>query len=115
MSKEEVYISLFEYLGKSAGEGSLDVWKEADKRGIKLKKMTLPEEKQTNDYRFVVTYPISFLNEYFKPEDSTFITREEFTTFVNLYQNQINSLTEKIENIESKLKTLNIEEDEYPL
>ena len=65
--KEEVYITLYEYLGKGSrdtGVGKL-VSVEALNRGIKPQVKLLPKEMQRPEFSSVQAYPMSFLDEYF--------------------------------------------------
>jgi hypothetical protein len=57
-------VSLFEYLGKAAG-GNLgkEVYISALQNGVRWKKKKVSNPKYTGD---VMTYPKSFLDEYFK-------------------------------------------------
>jgi hypothetical protein len=58
-----MYQSLFEYLGKPAGpELGKQVYAEAKKRRVKVS----PRQVNTRKYKgTILTYPVSFLNNYF--------------------------------------------------
>jgi hypothetical protein len=59
-----MYQSLFEYLGKRAGpELGKQVYAEAKRRRIKVS----PRQVNTRKYKgTILTYPVSFLDNYFK-------------------------------------------------
>ena len=61
------YKSLYHYLGKPAGgELGKKVAEEATSRGLKLGKLDVSKDLVPSG--FVYTYPIDFLDEYFKNE-----------------------------------------------
>ena len=62
-SNNEQMLSLYDYLGKAAGPDlGIAVWHAAKKANVK------PDEKEVSTRTYsgkILTYPVSFLNEYF--------------------------------------------------
>lgn len=63
-----MYQSLFEYLGKPAGiELGKQVYAEAKRRRVKVS----PRQVNTRKYKgTIITYPVSFLDNYFAKESA---------------------------------------------
>ena len=105
MSKDQ--LSLYEYLGKAAGP---DLGKEVMEAVLSYGDFVNIGEKMvsTPTYEGVVkTYPKSFLDEYFKKKKSSF--RSEISL-----EERINMLLNQVENLESRVKSLEGGDEELP-
>jgi len=101
MKNNEIYMSLYDYLGKSSRDSGLgkEVTKTAIEQGIKIKYRLLPAESQTPEYKYVHTYPISFLNEYFS-------NNTELANNTLLRVNALKPLMDRINALEEKINQL---------
>lgn len=61
---EEEYISLFDYLGRPAGDLGYEVYQKAKAEGIKPHQKKVDWSKEKNGR--ILTYPVSFLNKIIK-------------------------------------------------
>ena len=109
--KEEVYITLYEYLGKGSrdtGVGKL-VSVEALNRGIKPQVKLLPKEMQRPEFSSVQAYPMSFLDEYFannlEHDMTPFVRRSALT----ILQSRIDALEKNYAELIKLLPTPTIE------
>lgn len=112
---EEMYLSLFEYLGKGSGGSNIgrEVTAEAIKRGIAIKWRMLPKEAQKPEYNQVQLYPVSFLDDFFATKlemDLTPIVRR--SSLIQIYQ-RLEELESKIETLLKKLETNVTNSNEY--
>lgn len=117
MKNNESYMSLYEYTGRAGNaENGLGrrVNQHAHDQKIDIKYRDIPVPSQTESFKSVCTYPVSFLNEYFKqnptelPDNSAFVRRselikvlqriEELEANINILINQI----EKQQNVTNK-------------
>jgi hypothetical protein len=105
--KEEMYMTLYEYLGKGTKSTNIgrEVTAAAIKQNLVIKYRPLPKEMQTPEYSQVQTYPISFLDEYFANNldiDTTpFVRRSSLTVL----QQQIQDLQFKYDILIKQLDT----------
>ena len=103
----ESQLSLYEYLGKAAGQ---DLGKEVMKAALECDEFIEIAEQKISTPAFngvVKTYPKSFLDEYFKKKRSSFqpeISLEE----------RINMLLIRIQILEDRVKSLEVGEDDLP-
>ncbi len=103
----ESQLSLYEYLGKAAGQ---DLGKEVMKAALECDEYVEIAEQKISTPAFdgvVKTYPKSFLDKYFKKKRSSFqpeISLEE----------RINMLLIRIQILEDRVKSLEVGEDELP-
>ncbi len=105
MSEDQ--LSLYEYLGKAAGP---DLGKEVMDAALNHNDYVEVSEQSVSTpyYEGVVkTYPKSFLDEYFKKKKSSF--RSEIGL-----EERINILLNQVENLESRVKSLEGGDDELP-
>ena len=117
MNNTEAYMSLYEYTGRAGNaENGLGrrVNQSAHDQKINIKYRDIPVPAQKDSFKSVCTYPVSFLNEYFKqnptelPDNSAFVRRselikvlqriEELEANINILINQI----EKQQNVTNK-------------
>ena len=103
----ESQLSLYEYLGKAAGQ---DLGKEVMKAALECDEYVEIAEQKISTPAFdgvVKTYPKSFLDKYFKKKRSSFqpeISLEE----------RINMLLIRIQILEDRVKSLEVGEDDLP-
>jgi hypothetical protein len=77
----EQYSSLYNYKGESTRATGIgkQVYAAAKAKGITIIYEDLPEHKQTAEYPAVATYPISFLDAYFKAKTELVLLNERVT------------------------------------
>lgn len=102
MKNNEEYVSLYDYLGTSPKDYGVSkrVAEMAIERNIPIKYKVLPEHLQTERYKSVIIYPISFLDEYFQNSDIVL----DRTPFVR--RSVVLKLEARIMKLEQKLKEL---------
>jgi hypothetical protein len=117
MKNNETYVSLYEYTGRAGNaENGLGrrVNKCAHDQKINIRYRDIPLPSQTDSFKSVCTYPLSFLNEYFKqnptelPDNSAFVRRSEFLKALHRIEeleaniNILINLIEKDQNVTNK-------------
>jgi hypothetical protein len=128
MNNTETYMSLYEYTGRAGNaENGLGrrVNQSAHDQKIDIKYRDIPVPAQKDSFKSVCTYPVSFLNEYFKqnptelPDNSAFVRRSELIKVlqrIDELESNINILTnliDKIQNATNKHDSSN-DDDELP-
>ena len=105
-NNEEIYVSLFEYLGKGSGGTNIgrEVTAEAVKRGIDIKWRMLPKEAQKPEYTQVQLYPISFLDSYFANDTNSGNVEIDRTPLVR--RSELIKLQQRLETLEAQFKAV---------
>ena len=113
MNNTETYMSLYEYTGRAGNaENGLGrrVNKCAHDQKIDIKYRDIPVPAQKDSFKSVCTYPVSFLNDYFKqnptglPDNSAFVRRSDFIKVlrrIDELEANINILTNQIDKIQN--------------
>jgi len=121
-NNEEIYVSLYEYLGKGSGGTNIgrEVTAEAVKQGVDIKWRTLPKEAQRPEYTQVQIYPISFLDSYFANDPTVGNVEIDRTPLVR--RSELLKLQQRLQELEAKfdvvIKKLDVPtklEDDYDL
>ena len=109
---EIVYVSLYEYLGRSIknSDDGYKVSELAQEKGIKPKYRILPEELQTDKYKSVATYPIDFLDSIYKRSDQVIVRKDELYEVLN----RIQSLETKLEELLNVTNKYESDDDDLP-
>ena len=103
----ETYVSLYNYKGQATRMSGIGkkVYAAAKAKGIVIIYEQLPIERQTKDYPAVATYPVSFLDEYFKAKTELELLNDRVT----LLETQVTIL---LKYAESTLTTTVVEDDD---
>jgi len=128
MNNTETYMSLYEYTGRAGNaENGLGrrVNQQALDKKIDIKYRDIPVPSQTDAFKSVCTYPVSFLDDYFEqnptdlPDNSAFVRRSDLIKVlqrIDELESNINILTnliDKIQNATNKHDSGN-DDDELP-
>tara|TARA_B110000444_G_C18637519_1_gene499829 strand:+ start:457 stop:780 length:324 start_codon:yes stop_codon:yes gene_type:complete len=106
MSEDQ--LSLYEYLGKAAGQ---DLGKEVMKAALECDEFVEISEQKISTPAFdgvIKTYPKSFLDKFFKKEE-----KSSFRPEIKV-EERINMLLNQVEGLESRVKSLEGGDDDLP-
>lgn len=96
----ESQLSLYEYLGKAAGQ---DLGKEVMKAALECDEYVEIAEQKISTPAFdgvVKTYPKSFLDKYFKKKKSSFRPEISLEERINMLLNQVEILEDRVKSLE---------------
>jgi hypothetical protein len=122
MKNNESYMSLYEYTGRAGNaENGLGrrVNQHAHDQKIDIKYRDIPVPSQTDSFKSVCTYPVSFLNEYFKqnptelPDNSAFVRRSELTKVLQRIEELEANINILINQIEKQQNATNKHDSSY--
>ena len=107
----EMYLSIYEYTGKSATLNNVgrEIMDAALKEGIKIVWRDLPPEMSRENFTRVATYPRSFLNKYFG-NDVKYTMIDPVT--VNALFDKLTALEEKFNDLIKKLDNKQEDDDD---
>ncbi len=123
MKSEEQFLSLYEYSGQGSRTSGLGkrVLEAAKERGIETRYKPLPEAMQTSEYKSVLIYPVSFLDEYFSSQtdlQSPIVRKSQLLdteSRINLLETRLKNLEAKFAEVIKKLEIPTKLEDDYDL